>query len=81
MPVKVAVIVCNASLIPFFHVKVVQLLPVYTKEDGFYISDILRKKSVLGVIVKWCSVRTTPPVQTASVCYKAAERACNGRAR
>lgn len=44
MPVKVAVIVCNASLIPFFHVKVVQLLPVYTKEDGLYLRYIKEKK-------------------------------------
>lgn len=48
MPVKVAVIVCNASLIPFFHVKVVQLLPVYTKEDGLYLRYIKEKKCAGG---------------------------------
>lgn len=48
MPVKVAVIVCNASLIPFFHVKVVQLLPVYTKEDGLYLRYIKEKKCAAG---------------------------------
>ena len=51
MPVKVAVIVCNASLIPFFVVKDSKWCSsflVYTKEDGLYLRYIKEKKCAGG---------------------------------